>query len=429
MLISDSNLRESRVDFQAESTRSLADTGKMSSVSQKIRLAYVVGGMYTEASGVPRIVCDLANAVSRLTGAVSVYTAQCKGRQIADHLLKTPNLCVACPGFWAGRLAYSPALQHRLNDDIQSIDIVHNHSLWEFPNHYASASAARTDTPVTFTIHGTLEPWAIRRSRWKKRLIGWLYQNRDLRRATCLHTNSFSEIAGLREYGLKNPVAVVPNGVDLKPFDRQVDGPRFRQALGISNDQRIVMFLSRLHEKKGLAHLIQAWRSLVQGKSLREWQLVIVGPDDGFEQQTRGMVADYGLDSRVNFAGPLQGDSKIEALASADVFVLPSFSEGFSMAVLEAMAASLPVLITPGCNFDEVGSRHAGLVVPPTAQETADGLRQLMSISDADRQRMGMIGRSMVENDFTWDAVASKMTELYRWMIDGGTTPSFVRHD
>jgi len=391
---------------------------------QGLHVAFVVGGLHTEGSGVARILCDLANALRRQGAVVTVYTAACDGRGATDSLLRPDVSLVAPRGWWAGRLAYSPRLKRLLHDAIAEIDVVHNHSLWMLPTSYATRAAAERGVPVVFTLHGFLETWALARSRWKKRLVGWAFQNRDLRLAACIHVNSVTELQNARKYGLRNPAAVVPNGVDLEPFTKMPPRSEFVGRFPHLQDKRICLFLSRLHRKKGLEHLVQAWGRV--SPAFPDWHLVIAGPDDGMENWTRNAIGTLGLNSAVTLTGPLYGRDKLAAYAAADVFVLPSFSEGFSMAVLEAMAAGLPVLITPGCNFPEAVEAGAAVCVEPTVDGTEAGLRTLLELSDAERDELGRRARQLIQRCYTWDRVAKKMLELYQWLLGGGRRPEFV---
>jgi glycosyltransferase involved in cell wall biosynthesis len=390
------------------------------------KVAFAVGGLYTEGSGVARIVCDLANALARRGTPVDVYTADCPGRGVAGSWLEPPNRLRAAPGRWCGRLAWSPALRRTLEHAIPDVDVVHNHSLWMLPTSYAARAALRHDIPCAFTMHGFLEPWALAHSRWKKRLAGRWFQDADLRRATCLHVNSESELAGVRAYGLRNPVAVIPNGVTPEAFDELPPRTALETRFPAVRGKRVCLFLSRLHEKKGLEHLVIAWARLQ--RDFPDWRLVVAGPDDGFEPQLRAAIDALGVDATVTLTGPLYGQDKRAAFAAADLFVLPSFSEGFSMAVLEAMAAGLPVLITPGCNFREAAERGAAVEATPDADGTEQGLRNLLGLDDRERRAMGARARELVEARYTWGAVSGRLLQLYGWLCSGGPRPDFVCH-
>lgn len=387
---------------------------------------FVVGGLYSLANGVAWIMRDLAAALGRAGAPVTVCAAECWGRgaESIGHIFDPPSQWVAARGLWLGGLSWSPPLKRKMRPVIDEADIVHHHSVWMLPTSYASRLARRQSKPVVITAHGALEPWALQNSGWKKRLVGRAFQNHDLRTADCLHVNSAAEIAGIRQYGLKCPIAVIPNGIHLPDYDALPDREVFRQAFPQARGKRIALFLARLNEKKGLGHLIPAWRQVID--EAPDWHLILAGPDSGYEQTARALVDQYGLRERVSFTGSLHGDAKRAALAAADLFVQPSFSEGFSMSIIEAMACRLPVLLTPGCNFPEVAAGRAGICVEPAIDETAKGLRTLVQLSTDERRAMGQRGRHLIEQQYTWDRVAQTTLSLYRWLITGGSAPSCV---
>ena len=263
-------------------------------------------------------------------------------------------------------------------------------------------AADRLDTNVVFSICpidtnqgrelGTLGTshdhlWALAHSGWKKRLLGWAFQNRDLHRAACIHVNSRAEAAGIRGFGLKQPIAIIPNGVDATFLGPLPGREQFERAFPQAAGRRIVLFMGRLHKKKGLGLLLRAWARLAS--QFTDWIVVIAGPDRGFETPARRLIQELGLAPSVILTGNLQGEAKREALGAAEVFVLPSFSEGFSMAVLEAMACSLPVLLTPQCNFPEAAASGAAVEVEPNVGSVESGLRRVLSLSVAERKKMG----------------------------------------
>ena len=182
--------------------------------------------------------------------------------------------------------------------------------------------------------------------------------------------------------------------------------------------------MGRLHKKKGLELLLRAWARLAS--QFTDWVLVVAGPDRGFETTVRRLIQELGLVQSVILTGNLQGESKREALGAAEVFVLPSFSEGFSMAVLEAMACSLPVLLTPECNFPEAAASGAAVEVEATVRGTEAGLRRLLSLGDTERQKMGRSARTLIAARYTWDRVAEQTMQLYCWLTGRGLRPEFV---
>ncbi len=385
---------------------------------------FVVGGLYSQANGVARIMRGLAAALGRAGAPVTVYGAECFGRQSIGHIFESPNRWIGARGVWLGGLSWSPRLKRMLRSGIEGADVVHNHSVWMLPNSYSSRIAGSVRKPVVITAHGTLESWALRHSRWKKRAVGLLFQNRDLHAADCLHVNSRQEIEGIRAFGLKCPVAVIPNGIDLPELQPLPPADVFRESFPATRDKKIALFMGRLHVKKGLDHLLRAWARL-HGQ-FPDWQLVLAGPDCGFGGQARRLVEEFDLSRTVTFTGNLQGNLRLAALSAADIFVHPSFSEGFSMAVLEALACRLPALLTPGCNFEEAVAAGAAVEVSPNVDGTENGLRQLLSLGDGERQAMGQRGRALIEQSYTWDRVAEQTLALYAWLCGSGPRPATV---
>jgi glycosyltransferase involved in cell wall biosynthesis len=323
---------------------------------------------------------------------------------------------------WHGprRFGYSPALKEVMYR--MSCDLIHNHGLWMYPDLAARQAAQRANVPLLVSPHGMLDAWALRNSAWKKRLAGRLFSNRTLRRAACIHALCESEYHSIREYGLKSPVCIIPNGVDL-PKD-SVPNPRRTDEAG-----RILLFMGRIHAKKGLGNLVNAWAAVRSRRYPNNgWRLVIAGDDQlGQQDKLKCLVRALALEREVVFTGPLRDSDKEAALARADAFVLPSYSEGLPIAVLEAWTYRLPVVMTRECNIPEGFAAGAALEVQPHPQSIAQGLERLFAMDREQLHAMGNRGRALVESKFTWPTVAAQMMDVYRWLLDQGPQPDCVR--
>ncbi len=395
-------------------------------MTSPIKPLFVVGGLYSLSNGVAWVMRDLAAALGRAGSPVGVYAADCYGRgeKSVGHVFEPPTRWVSAKGLWLGGLSWSPGLKSALARDIPQADIIHNHSVWMLPNAYSSAIAHKHNKPVLISSHGTLEPWAWQRSGWKKRLVGKWFQYRDLHRAACIHVFNETEIAGVRQAGFNNPIAIIPNGVHLPDFDRPTNPELFYEKFPQTRGKRLGLFMARVHEKKGLGHLLPAFAKVAA--KFPDWHLVIAGPDCGDLERAIRLVNEGRITDRVTFTGGLQGDLKAASRAASEIFLQPSFSEGFSMSIIEALACRLPVLLTPGCNFPQAVEAEAAVSVEPTIEACEHGLTQLFSKSPDELRTMGQRGRALIESRYQWDTIAQETLGLYRWLISGGHTPECV---
>jgi glycosyltransferase involved in cell wall biosynthesis len=269
------------------------------------------------------------------------------------------------------------------------------------------------------------EPWALRQKALKKRVYTALIEGRNLRRAACLHALSRPEIGHLRAIAPRTPVCLVPNGVNLEPFDNLPGREQFEAEHPELTGKFVILFMARLHVKKGLDLLAEAVSRLAQ--SHPEIHLLIAGPDDGALPPFLGRAQALGISKRITLLSHVSGNTALQAWGSADAFVLPSYSEGFSMAVLEALACRLPVVITTACHFPELAQSEAGITVSPTIEGVTSGLTDLVSSTPAERTALGARGRSLVETRYTWARQAERLAEVYRWVAGGGDRPEAVR--
>jgi len=389
-----------------------------------IRVMHITSSLSRRGGGIPPAVWELANHQA-------LWGAQPQVAGLLDCDTGEDTAATHVP-FYAARtlgpsaFGYSRDLHRHLLASAGEVDLVHSHGLWMYPGWEARRLAQYRRVPCVVSPHGMLEPWALQRSRVRKTIAAWLFENRNLRSARCIHALCEAEAQHVRLLGLSPPVAVIPNGINLDDGaampDRDAIAARFPALQG----RRRALFLSRIHPKKGLPNLLTAWAAL--GREADDWMLIIAGPDQGgHEAAMRALAGTLGIREHVLFTGPLYGEAKREALAGADFFVLPSFSEGFSMAVLEAAASRLPVLLTHGCNFPELSAAGAGLEVSAITEDVWLGLHQLISMPDDRRRVMGDRGRHIVETRFTWKTISAAMMEVYTWLLNGGPTPECIR--
>ena len=307
-----------------------------------------------------------------------------------------------------------------LNGAVARFDIVHVHGLYRFPPTWAAWQTRRQRVPYVIRPHGALDPYLYTRSSSRnlrlKRLYERYFELPNLNKAGAIHYTAEEERKRASFLGLKAPSFVVPNGLDWSRYQVLPARGALRARWGLS-DAPMVLFLGRLHFKKGLDLLIPAFDAL--RRRLPGAQLVIAGPEnDGYGRKVRGWVRERGLESAVHFVGSLEGADVAQAYVDADVFALPSYTENFGMTVAEAMACGLPVVISDQVNIHaEVSGAEAGLVTGCDAGEVAAALESLLR--DPDRCRaMGEAGRRLVQRRFAWPAIVGQLTSEYQKVID-----------
>ena len=307
-------------------------------------------------------------------------------------------------------------------------DVVHQHGLWTAHSILGTRWGERHGHRRVISPQGMLEPWALAQKRAKKRVATALYEGRNLARAGCLHALTESEARDLGRAAPGVPVCVVPNGIELPPARPADAGPPAGSDPGRGSgsgpdDSPYLLFLSRVHDKKNVLGLVEAWARLEADPALARWRLVVAGwgePAD--EAALRGDLERRGL-ARCEYRGAVFGDAKEALLAGAAGFVLPSFSEGLPLAVLEAMAHRVPAIVTDGCNVPEVFAEGAGLRTGTDPADIGDALRRFAALPGPERAAMGARARALVERRFTSDAVAASFVDVYAWLAGRAGPP------
>lgn len=297
---------------------------------------------------------------------------------------------------------------------LKGTSFVHIHGVWEPFLIYASKLARRAGIPYCVCPAGMLDHWSLAQKSWKKRLAMRLCYRRMLNEAAFLHVLNVDEVAAIRPLRLRSPKLIIPNGVFVEEFTPLPARGRFLERLQLAPGRRYILFISRLHFKKGADVLAMAFAAICD--MFPDVDLVMAGPDDGAKQDFLGLVAKFRIDHRVHMIGPIYGDAKIEAIVDACCFCLPSRQEGFSMSITEALACGTPVVISDQCHFPEVAAVEAGLVVRVDPVEVAKALAMMLGDDDHARY-MGSNGRSLVMEKFTWPAIADASIRGYRLSV------------
>lgn len=316
------------------------------------------------------------------------------------------------------RFEVSTSLMFSLRKKADSVDIVHNHSLWSMVNVASGLVVPGRHAKLITSPRGTLSPWALSRARNLK-LILKPFQWRALELAELLHATSEQEYVEIREHDLKAPIAVIPNGIDMPDFLLREN----------EDGRRCLLFLGRIHPTKCIDRLLYAWSQIEA--TYPQWDLMIAGHDQtDYEKQMRDLSEALG-NNRVRFVGPLYGQDKSKAYINADLFILPSHSENFGMVVAEALSHGCPVIASKGTPWQGLEREECGWWVDHEVNTLADTLKIAMGLSPQALRSMGLRGQSWMAREFSWESVATRMQSAYRWVLDPTTCerPEWIKVD
>ena len=300
----------------------------------------------------------------------------------------------------------------------ETYDIYHAHGIWQKSIHQMVKEAKNKNKPYIITVRGTLEKWSLKQSWFKKKIALMFYQYKDLRDANCLHATSEMEVISLRELGLKNPIAMIPNGVNISDFPKDIPIK--------SSKKKKILFLSRIHQKKGLENLIMAWLQL-ENETKKDWIIEIVGNGEGkYIEKLNQIIINNNLLDQIFIFPAVYGKNKIKLYREANLFVLPTFSENFGIVIAEALASYTPVLSTKGSPWKDLEIYNCGWWIEIGVTPLQIALEKAILTSEQELIKMGKNGRVLIEEKYSIDSVAKKMIELYNWILFKREKPNFI---
>lgn len=313
----------------------------------------------------------------------------------------------------------------------ENFDIIQMQSMWAKSYHQVAQIARKHNIPYLITPRGMLEPWSLSQKKWKKKLALMLYQMKDLQKAACIFTTAEMEAQHVRDLGVNVPMSVIPNGIET-------DGYACRTSMDSVKKQ--ILFLSRVHVKKGIELLIDAFAHL--HKDFSDWSVVIVGNGEAeYVESLRSKVKGLKLEDCIKILPPVFGDAKTKLYQESSLFCLPSYSENFGMVIAEAMSCGVPAITTNGtpwqllngdcttmgASLDMLGDdKRTGWCIELSVENLEKTLRKAMSTDPTALYEMGQRGSRMINENFNYHSVAKKTKRLYEWIVEGGQEPEFM---
>jgi glycosyltransferase involved in cell wall biosynthesis len=383
-----------------------------------MKIVATIAALHARVGGPARTVPALCQAIASAGADVELITISegeaCNPEDETNRSFKLTRVATR-----TGR--YSPRTWHRqfkqalAKAAVEQETVLYDAGLWLPQNHFVSKFAQARGLPLIISPRGMLSKRALKVSRWKKRLAWLAYQKADLKRASVLHVTSEAEAEDCRQRGLIQPIAVVPNGIDMPPnSSRRVN----------SNGRvRSLLFLSRLHRIKGLKDLVEAWARVRPAG----WRMVIAGPDeDGHQREIETLVKALGLSEQFDFVGPVGDKEKWELYASADLFVLPSYSESFGQVIGEALAAGVPVITTRATPWQKIESSRCGWWIETGVESLTKSLQAATRLGDSELNQMGQRGREMVLSNYSWQTSAERMLSVMQWLVGKANKASWL---
>jgi glycosyltransferase involved in cell wall biosynthesis len=377
-----------------------------------MKVLHIVASLSAKWGGPTQVIKELAENIVRKGVEVSVFSPSGAkvGKEISN--LEGVRIEVFKEGpfskAWTG---YTPSVTHALAMEAPKNDIIHIHEIWHYPHYAAYRAAKKANKPYIVTVHGSLDPWCLELKGFRKRIYAALIQRRILNEAAAIHALTEEEARDIQAFGVDVPIVVIPNGIKPAKFQALPSPSEIEKLYPELVGKNVLLFLGRIHPKKGLDNLAKAFGQIAGSRN--DIHLLIVGPDnDNYREQVERFLESEGVLARTTFTGMLAERDKLAALSRADICAIPSYSEGMSIVVLEAMACGLPVVITRQCHFPEVAESRAGIVIEPNADQLADALNKLLDNPRLCKE-MGENGRRLVMEKFTWDKIADQMIQLY----------------
>ena len=373
-----------------------------------MKILSFVSSLDLDCGGPSRSVPMLVKGLAELGVDITLMTIHSENMNI--HALEgtTAKLKVLSPSFSRKEIAKYLAEER--------FELIQIQSMWEWPYHKVMAEARKQGIPYIITPRGMLEPWSLSQKKWKKKLAWWLYQRNDVQKSACVFTTAKMEAVHIRNLGITTCKAIIPNGIET-------DGYPCKSSVGHVKKQ--VLFLSRIHVKKGIELLFEAWKRI--HTDYQDWQLLVIGNGETeYIHSLENRVESLGLKDSIKILPPVFGEAKIKVYQESALFCLPSFSENFGMVIAEAMSCGTPVITTTNCPWIILNDTKTGWCIDLSVDNLEYALRKALSMNPTELYDMGQKASKLIYDNFDYRSVTRKTLRLYEWLLNGGEKIEFI---
>jgi glycosyltransferase involved in cell wall biosynthesis len=372
-------------------------------------------GYSWDIGGPPKIIYDHAVVQMKLGAEVTILTPISEGQKL--YAIPEGAKVITCKRHWFSKFwaEFSPELYTWIKVHGNDYDIIHIHGVWHFAG--VAPYLAGIKTAKCITTHGLLDRWTIGKGYWKKYIFGLLFQKNILKNTELIQINNTDEQEDVKRFlGFEHPnVKIIPNGMNLKDFAVLPQKGNFRNQFQIPLDKQLILFMSRINLKKGLDLLLPAFKTVASQRN--DCLLILAGPDDGYLTETQDFIKQNTLEDKIKLVGMLTGEDKLAALSDANIFVLPSHSEGFSIATLEALISGVPSLLSDRVGFGEaIKETKAAHLIELNEKSIEDGLNKMLDDKNY-CQILSKNGISLVKNRYDIELVAKQLFNEFEKII------------
>ncbi|OOF01862.1 glycosyltransferase [Salinivibrio sp. MA607] len=323
------------------------------------------------------------------------------------------------------KVKYSRELRDKLSSEVSDGDILFSNNLWNYPAYLAAKLAKRKNIPHIASIRGTLYPWSLAQGKYRKKIAWHAFQKSALQKADLIHVTCIDEYRAVRDLGITSPIAVVPHGINYEDYQNLPSTTDSVKHLELKCEKKYILFMSRLHEKKGLDLLLNVWPDLV--KHNPEWCLLIVGPDySNYIERINHLAVEHGIGDNLKTLGMLTGYDKECVLSVSEFFVLPSYTENFGVVIGEALAAGLPTITTTGTPWSEINSYNCGNFISLSKENLKEALNDMMALDSVCLGEMSNNAKSLIKENYSWSAQAVKFKQAIEFVLKGKPAPNVV---
>lgn len=389
-----------------------------------MKILHAVVSVGPQSYGLGSVSLGLAKAQLDLGEDVYVWSSDCEdGINWASETYDIPKQRLV------GFPPNIPLVNVSVNEIINAIkkkqfDFVHQHSLWTSQS-LITTLLRKGGAKTCVAAHGTLSQFSLNKSKIKKEIALKLFERKNLEKASILHATSEYEIEDFRRLGLKNPIAYIENGIGANVLSKRGRGEHFKNKYSLPNDKKILLYLSRITPKKGLDMLLSAINELKS--KFEDWILVIVGNDEfNYQGEVERLMKELDLLDKVFIIEPQFGHGKFNVFDASNFFILPSYSEGSPMVVVDALAYGLPVITTKSSSWSDLNTFNAGFWVEINKDAIKSALEKMVSLSSEELLIFSRNAKNLVKEKYLWDEISKKSIAMYQWLVKDDIKPDFI---